>query len=190
MRLGAYRTSIVASPYVEAGEMLLSPRRKKLAVQYVLKLKSNLSNPATYNCVFLPDLRMHFQARPQVIVTQGICMQSHKSDAGVNVNCVVKQRMLYILPWFLRAAQFDLTLHEIGSKSDVSPNVFRSRFNKSILIFGRYSRIYTNAYKENAAVAAAPITVSSAGQASALLLIDLLSKSACDPAGAGCRRAI
>jgi ribonuclease HI len=145
--------------HVEAGEMPLSLRREKLALQYMLKLKSNPSNPA-YNCVFLPDLRTHFQARPHVTPTLGIRMQSHLSDVGVDVNCIARYRVPDIPPWLLRAAQFDLSLHEIGSKSDVSPDVFRSRFNESISVFDGYSRIYTDGSKEDAAVAAAAVTES------------------------------
>jgi hypothetical protein len=43
-----------------------------------------------------------------------------------------------IRPWLLRAAQFDLGLYEIGSKSYVSPDAFRSRFNENNSVFGGF----------------------------------------------------
>ena len=49
--LGACRTSPKESLEVEADELPLELRSEKLALQYVLKLKSNPSNPA-YSCVF------------------------------------------------------------------------------------------------------------------------------------------
>jgi hypothetical protein len=51
--LGAFRTSPVESLQVEANELFPYLRREKLALQYALKLKSNLSNPM-YKCVFHP----------------------------------------------------------------------------------------------------------------------------------------
>ena len=49
--LGAFRTSPITNLHVEANEMPLSLRRDKLSLQYILKFKSNPSNP-TYDCVF------------------------------------------------------------------------------------------------------------------------------------------
>ena len=51
--LGAFRTSPVDSLYVEANEPPLDLRRLKLTLQYIVKLKANIDNPA-YNCVFHP----------------------------------------------------------------------------------------------------------------------------------------
>jgi len=39
--LGAFRTSLVASLHVEAGELLLELRRQQLCLQYICKLRSN-----------------------------------------------------------------------------------------------------------------------------------------------------
>ena len=48
---GAFRTSPVTSLYAKAQEMTLKNRRKKLSMNYVLKLKTCPDNPA-YSCVF------------------------------------------------------------------------------------------------------------------------------------------
>ena len=48
--LGAFRTSPVDSLYVEANEPSVNLRRLKLALQYIVKLKATIDNPA-YNCV-------------------------------------------------------------------------------------------------------------------------------------------
>ena len=46
LALGAFRTSPVNSLYVEANEPSLNLRRKKLSLQFHLKLKSNPNNPS------------------------------------------------------------------------------------------------------------------------------------------------
>ena len=52
--LGAFRTSPVDSLYVEANERPLDHRRLKLTLQYIVKLKANIDNPA-FDCVFHPQ---------------------------------------------------------------------------------------------------------------------------------------
>ena len=52
--LGAFRASSAQSLYVEAHEPSLTSRCLKLSLNYVLKLKSSLKNPA-YSCVFEPE---------------------------------------------------------------------------------------------------------------------------------------
>ena len=46
LALGAFRTSPVASLYVEADEPSLTSRREKLSLQYAIRLAENPSNPA------------------------------------------------------------------------------------------------------------------------------------------------
>ena len=53
LALGAFRTSPINSLYAEANEPSLNLRRKKLSLQYYLKLRSNRDNP-THKAVFEP----------------------------------------------------------------------------------------------------------------------------------------
>ena len=46
LALGAFKTSLVASLYVEADEPSLYSRREKLSLQYAIRLAANPSNPA------------------------------------------------------------------------------------------------------------------------------------------------
>ena len=46
LALGAFRTSPIASLYVEADEPSLNTRRKKLSLQYAIRIAENNSNPA------------------------------------------------------------------------------------------------------------------------------------------------
>ena len=51
LALGAYRTSPIESLHVEANELPLDLRRKKLSLQYAIKISSTPENPV-HNCIF------------------------------------------------------------------------------------------------------------------------------------------
>ena len=61
--LGAYRTSPASSLCVESNEPPLYFRRKKLSLQYCLKLSSNYNNPA-YATVFNSKFHSVFKRKP------------------------------------------------------------------------------------------------------------------------------
>jgi len=61
--LGAYRTSPASSLCVEANEPPLYFRRKKLSLQYCVKLSCNYSNPA-YSTVFNSKFHSVFERKP------------------------------------------------------------------------------------------------------------------------------
>ena len=66
LALGAFRTSPVNSLYVEANEPSLNLRRKKLSLQFCLKLKSNSANPC-HEIVFEPLYKDEFLKREKII---------------------------------------------------------------------------------------------------------------------------
>ena len=72
--LGAFRTSPIPSLHVKAGELPLYLRRQQLSLQYIVKLRSNPSNPA-FHCVFNSGFNRLFEARPSVIATLGHRLQ-------------------------------------------------------------------------------------------------------------------
>ena len=69
--LGAFRTTPISSLHVEANELPLKLRRQKLALQYIIKLKANPSNPA-FSSVFQPNYTVLFDAKPNTIPTLGL----------------------------------------------------------------------------------------------------------------------
>jgi len=76
--LGTFRTSRVSSLHVEANEMPLELRRRKLAAQYCLKVSTDTSNPAV-NCIFNKCFTAFFhrypsQIRPLASVSALICV--------------------------------------------------------------------------------------------------------------------
>ena len=54
LALRAFRTSLVASLYVEADEPSIYSRREKLSLQYAIRLAANPSNPA-HEVTFPPN---------------------------------------------------------------------------------------------------------------------------------------
>ena len=66
--LGAFRTSPISSLHLEAGELPLNLRRQQRSLQYIVKLRSNPSNPA-FHCVFNSSFSRLFEVRPSVIAT-------------------------------------------------------------------------------------------------------------------------
>ena len=69
--LGAYRTSPSSSLCILANEPPLYLRRKKLSVQYCLKLSATGQNPA-YSAVFAGKFKSFFDNKPNQISTLGI----------------------------------------------------------------------------------------------------------------------
>ena len=70
--LGAFCISPVSSLYAKAQEMSLKNRRKKLSMNYVLKLKSCPDNPA-YSCVFEPPNSKLFE-KSKLPLPLGLCV--------------------------------------------------------------------------------------------------------------------
>ena len=66
LALGAFRTSPVASLYVEADEPSLYSRREKLSLQYAIRLAANPSNPA-HEVTFPPIYVNLYEQKPKAI---------------------------------------------------------------------------------------------------------------------------
>ena len=69
--LTAFRTSPVGSLYVEANEPPLDLRRLKLAMQYMVKLKAHIDNPA-FDCVFHPQLEQLFDKNKKYYLNRSV----------------------------------------------------------------------------------------------------------------------
>ena len=71
--LGAFRTSPALSLYMEAHEPSLTSRHLKLSLNFVLKLKYLLENPAEN-----PSVQLHFRTRKHQIIS-GIGVENSTS---------------------------------------------------------------------------------------------------------------
>ena len=71
LAIGAFRTSPVASLYVEAEESSLTTRREKLSLQYAIRLSKNPSNPA-HEVTFPPKYTDLYESKPNYIKSFGV----------------------------------------------------------------------------------------------------------------------
>ena len=67
LALGAFRTSLTASLYVEADEPSLNTRREKLSLQYAIKIAENQSNPA-HEVTFQPKYIDLYESKPNFLL--------------------------------------------------------------------------------------------------------------------------
>ena len=106
LALGAFKTSPINSLYVEAYEPSLNLRRKKLGMQYYLKLKSNPDNP-NHAVVFEPLYQNDFL----------------KKENAMSPFSKIPNTPLWIskTPTFI----YDLASHQ---KATTDPMIFRSKY--------------------------------------------------------------
>jgi hypothetical protein len=135
----------------------LNLRREKLTLQYLTKQKSIPDNPA-YTCVFEPNYTPLFEAKPSVIPTLGVKVKELLLDTGIQFECIDKSSLSPVPPWLLKPPEFIYTLRNIGTKSQVPPDLFKSKLNVLLADFDGFQRIYTDGSKAGPAVAAAAMS--------------------------------
>ena len=82
LALGVFRTSPVASLYVEADELSLYSRREKLSLQYAIRLAANPSNLAP-EVTFPPNCVDLYEQKPKAIKSFGIRISPHLESANI-----------------------------------------------------------------------------------------------------------
>jgi len=153
--LGAYRTSPASSLCVEANAPPLYFRRKKLYLQYCLKLSCNYSNPA-YATVFNSKFHSVFERKPTQLPPLAIRVSGDLQAVGFKKSDVITSSIPSTPPWLLARPAVNFTLH-CSDKSNTSPEVFKHRFYELSHEFKNYYRIFTDGSKEGNRVAAAVV---------------------------------
>ena len=127
--LGAYRTSPSSSLCVLANEPPLYIRRRKLSIQYCLKLSSSPQNP-TNNTVFNSKFNDLFERKPNQIPPLGIRVQPDLRAVGF----VKRNALIYSIPatplwllWLLKRPHINYSIH-YSSKDNTSPEIYRNKF--------------------------------------------------------------
>ena len=95
--LEAFRTSPAQSLNVVAHEPSLTSRRLKLAIKYVLRLKSLPDNPA-YSCVFEPENFKLFEESASKMPPLGIRIILHLGKSKINRNLIKDASCLDFAP--------------------------------------------------------------------------------------------
>jgi len=128
-------------------------------VPYVRIRRTNPCNPA-FNSVFGTGFWKLFEARPNTILTLVIRLNQTIVDSEINLNRFAINSTLYIPSWVLKSQGFQLSLHLLWNKSEVSPTVYQSKFNKLISQYDGFTRIFTDGCKFGEAVGSAAIVTS------------------------------
>ena len=89
LALGAFRTSPVASLYVEADEPSLYSRREKPSLQYAIRIAANPSNPA-HEVTFPSKYVDLYEQKPKAIKSFGIRISPLLASTNIKPQHIVK----------------------------------------------------------------------------------------------------
>jgi len=123
-------------------------RRKKLSLQYCLKLSSNsnYNNPA-YATVFNSKFHSVFERKPTQLPPLAV---------GVKKSDVITSAIPSTPPWLLTRPAVNFTLH-CSDKSNTPPEIFKHRLYELCHEFRNYYRIFIDGSKEGNRVELLPL---------------------------------
>jgi len=153
--LGAFRTSPASSLCAEANEPPLYLRRKKLSLQYAVKISSCSMNP-TVKCVFKLKSERLFARKPTQIAPLGIRIAENLSSIGFSHKNSTLRTVPSVPPWLLRRPCFNYDMYAFD-KNNVSAEVLQSHFAETKNCFDKHVEIYTDGLKIGESVAYAVI---------------------------------
>ena len=155
LALGAFRTSPVNSLYAEANEPSLNLRRKKLSLQYYLKLKSNRDNP-THKVVFEPLYKDGFLIKEKVIPPFGLRCEVDINCLDCDLEDVANYKISEVPLWTFKSPTY---LYNLASdkKAITDPIVFKTKFLEIKEQYYTHEEIYTDGSKDGEKVASAAI---------------------------------
>ena len=110
LALGAFRTSPVASLYVEADEPSLYSRREKLSLQYAIRLAANPSNPA-HEVTFPSNYVNLYEQKPKAIKSFGIRISPLLESANIKPQNIEKHFTPNIPAWCMKPPEILFDLH-------------------------------------------------------------------------------
>ena len=108
LSLGAFCSSPVESLYIEAHEPPLEIRRDKLAIQYILKLKTYPENPA-YDIVFNPEHQELYKDKESANDSFGIHCKKLLKEAKIDVGEIAINRIPDVPIWDSKPFTVDFT---------------------------------------------------------------------------------
>ena len=155
LALGAFRTSPVNSLYAEANEPSLNLRRKKLSLQYYLKLKSNRDNP-THKVVFETLYKDEFLNKEKVIPPFSLRCEADISCVDCDLEDVANYKISEVPLWTSKSPTY---LYNLSSdkKAITDPVVFKTKFLEVKEQYYTHEVIYTDGSKDGEKVASAAI---------------------------------
>ena len=155
LALGAFRTSPVNSLYAEANEPSLNLRRKKLSLQYYLKLKSNLDNP-THKAVFEPLYKDEFIQKDRIILPFSLHCEADMSCIDIDVEDVANHNISEVPLWTCKSPTYNYYLAS-DKKATTDPMIFKNKFLEIKEKYYIHEEIYTDGSKDGETVTSAAI---------------------------------
>ena len=125
LALGAFRTSPVNSLYAEANEPSLNFRRKKLSLQYYLKLTSNPDNP-THKVVFKPLYKDEFLNREKVIPPFSLRCEADINCLDCDLEDVANYKISEVPLWTCKSPTYNYYLAS-DKKATTDPMIFKNK---------------------------------------------------------------
>ena len=177
LALGAFRTSPADSLQIMANEPPLELRRKKLSLQYAIKLSSNPQNPA-HDIVFKPptDIKNITSKKEEITKTFGLRILADLNELKFSPDDTQKTFFPDIPPWRLTEPTIDLSLTE-HSKESTDTRTYKKQFQHLIENYPTSKHIFTDGSKTDSAVgAAATSTTHTLMKKSALILLSFQQK--------------
>ena len=156
LALESFRTSPVASLYVEADEPSLYSRGEKLSLQYAIRLAANPSNPA-HEVTFPPNYVNLYEQKPKAINPFGIRISPLLESANIKPQNIEKHFTPNIPAWCMKPPEILFDLHS-GKKSESNPHILKDDFRKMQSRYKNYQQIYTDRSKEDSKVGCAVIS--------------------------------
>ena len=102
LALGAFRTSPVASLYVEADKPSLYSRREKLSLRYAIRLAAYPSTPA-HEVTFPPNYVNLYEQKPKAIKPFGIRISPLLESANIKPQNIKKKHFTPNIPaWCMK----------------------------------------------------------------------------------------
>ena len=150
--LGAFRSSPLESLNVEANYYPLRFRRKKLGLQYGLKIKSNRGN-AAYQSIFKhPYPHLHTSDDGKKPFAYDFKEEINKAE--ISIDNILSNKVPKIPIWDSPEVKVCFKLSEFD-KSTIASDIFLSKFREILPIYHGYCHIYTDGSKHNEKTAAA-----------------------------------
>ena len=144
---GAFRTSPVASLYVETGEPPLCLRRQMLTLQFATKLKSDIKNPA-HETAFNNPLEHFFTRRPLAIKPFSLRVREAAEEAGVDLGQVSGWPQYLFSPWLVPPPKVILNLSN-HPKTTIDPSVLKNKFLELFESYKNYNPVFTDGSRAN-----------------------------------------
>ena len=157
--MGAYRTSPEKSLQVEANELPLELRRKKLSLQYAVKISSLPTNPA-HDCIFnIPSKIINMTSKNNAIKPFGLRVAEDLKNIEFQKDNTENYFFPTIPPWKIEPPEIDLSLTEYN-KSSTQHQKYIEQYHQIIFLkYKEHVKIFTDGSKSNDSVASAAVPI-------------------------------